>query len=58
MEQAAEYLRKLYEDSTYYNEIKIRAQKYITEWLGEKRITEIIKSRCKEIFNLERENEK
>ena len=58
VEQAAEYLRKLYEDSTYYNEIKIRAQKYITEWLGEKRITEIIKSRCKEIFNLERENEK
>jgi Glycosyltransferase len=55
VEQAAEYIRKLYLDSDYYNAIKVKAQKYITKQLSEKRIVDLIRSRCEDIFNFEKE---
>ena len=53
--QAAKYLRRLYEEPRFYNEVKIRAKKYIHEQLSEYRVSQIIETRCNTIFRTERE---
>ena len=53
--QAAKYLRRLYEEPRFYNEVKIRAKKYIDEQLSEYRVSQIIETRCNTIFRTERE---
>lgn len=53
IEQASVFLRKLYEEPDFYNEIKTKAREHIAEQLGEKRVARLIKDRCEEIFNLE-----
>ena len=53
IEQASVYLRRLYEEPDFYNEIKTKAKKHISERLGEQRVAELIKIRCKEVFTFE-----
>ena len=47
--QAAEYMKKLYEDKEYYNEIKTKATEYVLDKLSMKRAVELVERRLAEI---------
>ena len=51
IDQAAEYMRKLYYDKEYYDRKKDNAKKYLDYWLGKNHIKEIIQQRVGEILN-------
>lgn len=49
VEQAAMYMRKLYGDKIFYDNLSVRAKAYIQETLGKERVTKLIKGRLEEI---------
>ena len=49
MKQAAQYMRKLYEEPSFYNDKKIKAKEFIEEKLNLQRISSIIEDRIKQI---------
>lgn len=49
VEQAAMYMRKLYEDREFYEKLSVSAKAYVEERLGKERITRLIKDRLREI---------
>ena len=52
VEEAAGYLRRLYEDRAYYEQLVVRAKIKIEECLGKDRIVELLESRMAEINGL------
>lgn len=51
IEQAAEYMKKLYEDNNFYNDISKKAQNYIKENLNLELASKAISNRIKQIYN-------
>lgn len=49
VDQAAEFMKRLFEDTEFYGDISDKAQEYITEKLGMQRITGLIEGRLHEI---------
>ncbi len=49
VKQAAQYMRKLYEEPSFYNDKKIKAKEFIEEKLNLQRISSIIEDRIKQI---------
>ncbi len=50
IDQAAEYMKKLYEDKDFYESIKIKASSYIKKHLSMDRSVKLVNSRLKEIL--------
>jgi len=50
IEDAAEYMRKLYDDPLYYKEIVDKAKSYINAKLSMDKATQLINHRIKEIY--------
>lgn len=51
VEQATRYMKKLYEDKEFYEQIKKKAKVYIEKKLGIERTSDMMKKRLKEIWN-------
>lgn len=51
--QAADYMRKLYKDKNFYNNISINAQNYIKNNLNLEQASRAIENRIKQIYNKE-----
>lgn len=49
VEQAAMYMRKLYEDKEFYDSLSVGGRNYIEERLGKERIVGLIRNRLREI---------
>ena len=53
IQQAAKYMRKLYEEKTFYDEISSKARNYIKNNLNLENASKIIKNRINQIYNEE-----
>ena len=51
LDQAAEYMRKLYEDKAFYETIRDNAKKYAEDILGMEHAAGVIRERLKEIWS-------
>ena len=49
-DEAAEYMKKLHDDSEYYNDLSTKAKDYIEKKLSMNSVTELINNRLEEIY--------